>query len=107
MIAGAYKQICVIDSLEPLDDANYSAYVQDPNSWAQDIDGLYYYFLEVTEFEFVIVPGNSIMCGNVTSAAKCPQNSTCLPDIWVNPNLGLTSFDNFGAAFLTSVQVCW
>ena len=35
----------------------------------------------------------------------CPQNYTCMRDIGENPNFGYTSFDHFGWALLTSVQL--
>jgi hypothetical protein len=53
----------------------------------------------------VIVAGVSIMCGNSSSAASCPVNATCLPDVAPNPNFGYNSFDNFYLALISVYQV--
>lgn len=64
--------------------------------------------------------GEEIICGNNSFAWKCPLNfeegdfvddhfieSRCLPFVGKNPiNDGYISYDNFGSAMLTSLQVC-
>jgi hypothetical protein len=45
------------------------------------------------------------MCGNSSSAASCPVNATCLPDVAPNPNFGYNSFDNFYLALISVYQV--
>ncbi|KAH3854426.1 hypothetical protein DPMN_096968 [Dreissena polymorpha] len=49
-------------------------------------------------------PGD-IMCGNASSAGKCPDGFTCIERIGINPNFGYTSFDNFGWAMLCAFRL--
>ncbi|KAJ8350718.1 hypothetical protein SKAU_G00258480 [Synaphobranchus kaupii] len=41
-----------------------------------------------------------LLCGNSSDAGKCPVNYECKKE-GPNPNMGYTSFDNFGWAFLS------
>ncbi|XP_065060331.1 sodium channel protein 1 brain-like isoform X2 [Rhopilema esculentum] len=49
--------------------------------------------------------GSTMVCGNASTSRLCPENYTCFRDIGENPNYGYTSFDHFGWALLTSVQL--
>ena len=46
-----------------------------------------------------------IMCGNSTGAGSCPYGTTCIQGMGWNPNYGYTSFDNFGAAYLSAFRL--
>lgn len=46
-----------------------------------------------------------IMCGNSTGAGSCPLGTSCIQGKGWNPNYGYTSFDNFGAAYLSAFRL--
>ncbi|XP_036379145.1 sodium channel protein type 4 subunit alpha B-like [Megalops cyprinoides] len=48
------------------------------------------------------LPGqlDSLLCGNISDAGRCPEEYTCLETLF-NPNYGYTSYDTFGWAFLS------
>lgn len=46
-----------------------------------------------------------LVCGNDSWTLHCAANQSCLPDTGSNPNFGYTSFDHFGWAILTSLQL--
>ncbi len=50
--------------------------------------------------------GLNILCGNSTSAASCPANSTCLKDAKSAPGYGFISFDSIESSLLITHQVC-
>ena len=46
-----------------------------------------------------------IMCGNASGSGSCPLGTTCIQGMGWNPNYGYTSFDNFGAAYLSAFRL--
>jgi hypothetical protein len=100
---GTYRRACVVDPPPGLSHSEYDEYIHDSANWAYDVWGL----SRLSPLCMFIVAGVSIICGNSSSAASCPVNATCLPDVAPNPNFGYNSFDNFYLALISVYQACF
>nr|XP_039270948.1 sodium channel protein type 4 subunit alpha B-like [Styela clava] len=85
---GVLRRKCVkfLPSADNLTAEEFNNYVQDSNNWNP-------------------VSGEKEVCGNASSSGLCPDGYVCMQDVGENPNHGLTNFDHFGWAMLTSFQL--
>ncbi|EDQ91804.1 uncharacterized protein MONBRDRAFT_22969 [Monosiga brevicollis MX1] len=86
-ITGTLRHKCVALAPSGLSDAAWDSWIHNATHWATNADGDY------------------LLCGNMSSARRCPSDYVCLSRLLPNPNYGFTSFDNMGAAALTNFQV--
>nr|AEF59076.1 putative voltage-dependent cation channel [Monosiga brevicollis] len=87
LYAGTLRHKCVALAPSGLSDAAWDSWIHNATHWATNADGDY------------------LLCGNMSSARRCPSDYVCLSRLLPNPNYGFTSFDNMGAAALTNFQV--
>ncbi|XP_053401964.1 sodium channel protein type 4 subunit alpha B-like isoform X1 [Mercenaria mercenaria] len=87
LYSGRLRNKCVLNTNLNLTDEEWFNYTRTEDNWHP--------------------PGSDTktMCGNSSSAGKCPANYTCREDIGDNPDFGFTSFDNFGWALLCAFRL--
>ncbi|XP_074630746.1 sodium channel protein 1 brain-like isoform X1 [Acropora palmata] len=76
-----------------------------PDGWPQD-NTLFDSYIKNDSNHYVF-PGDgfAVLCGNSSNANPCPANYTCMPNTGPNPISRYISYDNFGWALLTSLQL--
>ncbi|XP_031560094.1 sodium channel protein 1 brain-like isoform X2 [Actinia tenebrosa] len=75
------------------------------NGWPAPPD-LYSQYITNKTNHYIFKGDNlAVICGNSSDALNCPVNYTCLPDTGPNPISKFISYEHFGWALLTSVQL--
>lgn len=76
-----------------------------PNGWPQNPDDFSNYLKNESNHHVFKGDGLAVLCGNTSTAYRCPENYTCMPNTGDNPISEYISYDNFGWALLTSLQL--
>ncbi|XP_068681874.1 sodium channel protein 1 brain-like isoform X2 [Montipora foliosa] len=76
-----------------------------PDGWPQGHESFARYIKEDSNHYIFPGDGVAVLCGNSSVAFQCPENYTCLPDTGPNPWSQYISYDHFGWALLTSLQL--